>query len=84
MPLPSAPTRRPNNPGSRQADRKADAGLLVKGILCLFIGLGLGRSPRFVTSPGLHDSLTLVAMVGWGVLALGFALIGWYAWRHAK
>lgn len=84
MPLPTAPTRRPNNPGKRQAGRKANASLLLMGILCVLVGLGLGVSPRFITSPGLHDVLTLAAGMGWGVLALGCALIGWYAWRRAK
>ena len=84
MPLPTAPTRRPNNPGNRQADRKANTSLLVKGTLCVLVGLGLGVSPRFITSPGLHDVLTLAALLGWGVLALGCALIGWYVWRCAK
>lgn len=82
MPLPTAPTRRPNNPGKRQADKSANTRLLVIGVLFLLTGLGLGVSPRFITSPGLHDMLTLAAGVGWGLLALGCALIGWYAWRR--
>lgn len=84
MPLPTAPTRRPSNPGSRQADRKANASLLAKAILCVLTGLGMGVSPHFITSPGLHHVLTLAAPVGWGVLALGCALIGWYVWRRTK
>ena len=41
MPLPNAPTRRPNNPASRQSDNKANRELLLKAFLLILIGLGV-------------------------------------------
>jgi hypothetical protein len=84
MPLPTAPTRKPNNEGNRQANSKANNQLLLKGMLFTLIGLGMGVSPRFITSPELYGMVTTAALVGWGVLALGCALIGWYAWRRIR
>ncbi|MHB1198943.1 MAG: hypothetical protein ACYCZ6_05180 [Polaromonas sp.] len=82
MPLPSAPTHKPNNEGNRQTRSKADTRLLLQGIVCALIGLGMAVSPRFITSPGMQGVVTTAARVGWGVLALGGALIGWYVWRR--
>jgi len=82
MPLPTAPTRKPNNEGNRQAISKANRKFLLTGMLCAFIGLSMGVSPRFITSPGLQEMVRTVALLGWWVLAVGCALIGWYAWRR--
>lgn len=82
MPLPSAPTRRPNNANRRQADRKANASLLLTGVLCAFLGLGVLALPWFITSPGMQGMVATAAPLGWGLLALGWVLIGWYVWRQ--
>lgn len=82
MPLPSAPTRKPNNEGNRQARSKADTRLLLQGIVCALIGLGMAVSPRFITLPGLQGVVAAAALVGWGVLALSCALIGVHVWRR--
>lgn len=82
MPLPSAPTRKPNNEGNRQARSNADTRLLLQGIVCALIGLGMAVSPRFITLPGLQGVVATAALVGWGVLALGCALIGVPVWRR--
>ncbi len=81
MPLPNAPTRRPNNPNTRQADRKANSDLLIKGILCAFIGLGVLLSPYFITSPGMQGIVAKASLVGWFALVLGCAFIGLYVKR---
>jgi hypothetical protein len=83
MPLPEAPTRRPNNPGTRLASSKANSDLLIKGILCAFIGLGVLLAPYFVTSPGMQGIVAKSSLVGWFALVLGCAFIGVHVWRRA-
>ena len=82
MPLPNAPIRRPNNPASRQADKKANNDLLVKGVLCVLIGLGVLLSPYFVTSPGMQGIVAKASVVGWFALVLGIAFVGLYVRRR--
>lgn len=82
MPLPNAPTRRPNNSATRQADSKANSDLLVKGILCVLIGLGVLLAPYFVTSPGMQGIVAKASLVGWFALVLGIAFVGLYIRRR--
>ena len=82
MPLPNAPTRRPNNPANRQSDKKANSDLLIKGVLCALIGLGVLLSPYFVTSPGMQGIVANASLVGWFALVLGCAFIGLYVKRR--
>jgi len=76
MPLPHAPTRRPNNPATRQADRQANNDLMIKGILCVLIGLGVLVSPHYIHSPGMQDIVAKASLVGWFALVLGCAFLG--------
>lgn len=78
MPLPTAPTRKPNT----AASRKANNDLLIKGILCTLIGLGVLVSPYFIASPGMQGIVAKSALVGWFALVLGCALIGLYIRRR--
>ena len=82
MPLPNAPTRRPNNPNTRLADKKANSDLLLKGVLCVLIGLGVLVSPYFITSPGMQGIVAQASLVGWFALVLGVAFLGLYAKRR--
>lgn len=82
MPLPNAPTRRPNNPNTRQADRQANSDLLIKGLLCVLIGLGVLVSPYFITSPGMQGIVAKASLVGWFSLVLGCAFLGLYVKRR--
>ena len=82
MPLPNAPTRRPNNPTNRQSDKKTNNDLLTKGVLCSLIGLGVLLSPYFVTSPGMQGIVANASLVGWFALVLGVAFIGLYVRRR--
>ena len=82
MPLPNAPTRRPNNPNTRLADKKANNDLLLKGVLCVLIGLGVLVSPYFITSPGMQGIVAKASLVGWFALVLGVAFLGLYAKRR--
>lgn len=82
MPLPEAPTHRPNNPASRRADNKANNDVLIKGILCIMIGLGVVVSPYFITSPGMQGIVANTAVVGWFSLVLGLGFIGVYIKRR--
>lgn len=82
MPLPTPPTRRPNNLASRQADRKTQHDLLIKGILCALIGVGVLASPYFITSPGMQGIVAQASLVGWFSLVLGCAFIGVHVWRR--
>ena len=79
MPLPTAPTQKPNNPGNRL---QANTDLLIKGLLCTFIGLGVLVSPYFITSPGMQGIVARSTLVGWFALVLGLAFIGLYAKRR--
>ena len=82
MPLPKAPTRRPNNAGTRQTDRKANNDLLIKGILCALIGLGVLLSPYFITAPGMQGIVAKASLVGWFALVLGVAFVALYVRRR--
>ena len=82
MPLPNAPTRRPNNPNTRLADKKANNDLLIKGVLCVLIGLGVLVSPYYITSPGMQGIVAKASLVGWFALVLGCAFLGLYAKRR--
>jgi hypothetical protein len=82
MPLPNAPTHRPNNPNTRLADKKANSDLLLKGVLCALIGLGVLVSPYFITSPGMQGIVAKASLVGWFALVLGCAFLGLYSKRH--
>ena len=84
MPLPNAPTRRPNNPNTRLADKKANSDLLLKGVLCILIGLGVLVSPYFITSPGMQGIVAQASLVGWFALVLGVAFTGLYVKRRVS
>ena len=79
MPLPSAPTRSPNNKASRH---NANNELALKGILCALIGLGVLISPYFITSPGMQGIVARSQLVGWFALVLGIAFLGLYLRRR--
>jgi len=82
MPLPSPPTRRLNNVANRQADHQADKDLLLKGILCVLIGLSVLVSPYLIVSPGMRGIVATASLAGWLGLVLGCALIGVFGWRR--
>lgn len=82
MPLPNAPTRRPNNPASRQSDSKANKELLFKAILLVLIGLGVLLSPYFITSPGMQGIVANASAVGWFALVLGAGFLAVYLKRR--
>ncbi len=79
MPLPDAPTQKPNN---SNAKRKANNDLAIRGVLCTLIGLGVLISPHFITSPGMQDIVAQSSLVGWFALVLGIAFLGLYARRR--
>ena len=79
MPMPDAPTQKPNNSNVR---RKANNELAIRGILCTLIGLGVLISPHFITSHGMQGIVVQSSLVGWFALVLGIAFLGLYARRH--
>lgn len=79
MPLPNAPTQKPNNNLTRQ---KANNELMIKGILCILIGLGVLVTPYFITSPVMQGIVAQSVLVGWFALVLGLAFIGLYVRRR--
>lgn len=81
MPLPTAPTQKPNN-NNNSARSKANNELLFKGILCSLIGLGVLVSPYFISSPGMQGIVAKSALVGWFALVLGLAFVGLYVRRR--
>lgn len=74
MPLPSAPTHKP-----QRLKTQSSNDLLIKGILCILIGLGVVLAPRFISSPGMQSVVANSSWVGWFALALGLAFVGLYA-----
>ena len=79
MPLPNAPTQKPSNTQTRT---KANNELLIRGLLCVLIGLAVLISPYFITSPGMQGIVASSSLVGWFALVLGVAFIGLYARRR--
>ncbi|HQS30980.1 MAG TPA: hypothetical protein PLR78_04305, partial [Polaromonas sp.] len=77
MPLPSAPTRKP-----QRLKTQSSNDLLIKGILCAVIGLGVVLAPRFISAPGVQAVVANSSWVGWFALALGLAFVGLYARRR--
>ena len=84
MPLPNVPTRRPNNPQTRQADKKANNMLLILGLVFAFFGLGALLLPAIVHIPEMRDLLDTFSTVGWVMLALGGALIALQVWLRMR
>ena len=80
MPLPQAPTEKPN----KKLITKANNELAIKGLLCIMIGLGVVVSPYFISSPGMQGIVAQSAVVGWFALVLGLAFVGVYARRRFK
>ena len=76
MPSPATTVRKPKN--------KSNDELLLKGILCTLIGLGVLVSPYFISSPGMQGIVANAQLVGWFALVLGLAFIGVYIQRKAK
>lgn len=74
MPLPPPPIRRHSN--------KANNELLVKGLLCVLIGLAVLVSPYFISSPGMQGIVAKASLVGWFALVLGLGFIGVYVRRR--
>lgn len=74
MPLPPPPIRRHSN--------KANNELLVKGLLCVLIGLAVLVSPYFITSPGMQGIVANSSLVGWFALVLGLGFIVVYVRRR--
>ena len=85
MPLPKAPTHRPNKVKSRQADDQADIQidaeaesqanmvLLFKGIFYALIGVSVLLAPGFITTPKWHDIAAKASLAGWFAVVLGAA-----------
>lgn len=82
MPLPPAPTHRPDNAVNRAAATKANNELLIKGGLCTLIGACVLLSPYFLKSAALRDTIAQAAAAGWFALALGLAFIVLYGRRR--
>ena len=82
MPLPNAPTRRPNNLTTRKADQQASNDLMIKAVLCMLIGLGVLLSPHYITSPGMQGIVAKASLVGWFALVLGVAFLALYLKRR--
>ena len=77
MPLPQEPTRSLTNAKSAKADKE----LLLKAVLCVFIGLGVLVTPYFITSPGMQGIVAQSSLVGWFALVLGIGFGVAYARR---
>ena len=76
--MPNAPTRKPQNMNGALARNE----LLLKGVLCMLIGLAVLLSPRFITSPGMQGIVANASWVGWFALVLGAALTCVYLRRR--
>ncbi|RZJ27158.1 MAG: hypothetical protein EOO54_00140 [Haliea sp.] len=74
MPLPSPPVRRHST--------KVNNDLLIKGGLCILIGLSVLVTPYFIKSPDMQNIVAGAAVVGWFALVLGLAFCGLYLRRR--
>lgn len=81
MPLPPAPTNKPDNAANRLASSKADMDLLIKGVLCALIGAVILLAPHIARSSSVRDMTAGASVVGWFALALGLAFIGLFVRR---
>ena len=85
MPLPLTSLKKSSQKSSPALARsKADNDLLIKGILCTLIGLGVLVSPYFITSPGMQGIVANSVLVGWFALVLGLAFIGLFIRRRLR
>jgi hypothetical protein len=84
MPLPDAPTQKPNNSHIKLKADKANNELAIKGVMLTLIGGGVLASPYFITSPGMQGIVAKSSLVGWFALVLGIAFLGLYARRRMK
>ena len=78
MPLPIAPSQKL----AKASNKTANNELVIKGILCTLIGVGVVISPYFITSPGMQGIVAQSAAVGWFALVLGLAFVGLYTFRR--
>jgi hypothetical protein len=77
MPLPAAPTRK-----TTRGLKQANSDLLIKGLLCVAIGLAILLAPYGVKSPELLQVLGQSQWLGWFALILGVALSAVHAKRR--
>lgn len=78
MPLPTAPTKKPKlRPAS-----KADKDLLLRGGLCVLIGLAVLIAPYFAKAPSVQSVLLQSAVIGWFALVLGIGYSVAYVQRR--
>ena len=84
MPQPAAPHQKPliTAPPLAASTLKANNELMIKGILCVLIGLAVLVSPYFISSPGMQGIVAKSSLVGWFALVLGCAFLGLYARRR--
>jgi hypothetical protein len=69
MPLPAAPTQKTN-----QSLKQANNDLLIKGLVCVMIGLVILLAPLAIQSPALLQVMGQSQWVGWFAVVLGTAL----------
>ena len=61
----------PFNPNPYEKQRASSTDLLIKGIVCSLIGLGILVGPYFMAAGGMRDMVAGAWLVGWFALGLG-------------
>ena len=61
----------PFNPNPYEKRRAANTDLLIKGIVCSLIGLGILVGPYFMAAGGMREMVAGAWLVGWFALGLG-------------
>lgn len=91
MRLPDPRTRKPAvRPGTATGTAPAagltqsDKDLLIKGILCVLIGVLVLVAPPFLSNPATREMLVQAAVVGWFAVVLGCAFIGLHLRRRMQ
>ena len=61
----------PFNPHPYGRQHPAATDLLIRGLLCALLGLGILVAPHFMAAGGVRDMLAGSWLVGWFALGLG-------------
>ena len=78
------PKMTPFNPNPYEKQRTSSTDLLIKGIVCSLIGLGILVGPYFMAAGGMRDMVAGAWLVGWFALGLGVVFGVRFVTQHGK
>ena len=72
------------NPNPYKKRSQSDGDMLLRGVLCVLIGLGVLVSPHFMGASGLRDMVAGAWLVGWFSLGLGLVFVVRFVSRRSR